>query len=42
VAIDLHYVVDHHCDEVERASFVYRSGGRELQGAVVDVHLQSR
>lgn len=47
VAIDLHYVVDRRCDargncEVERASFVYRSGGRELQGAVVDVHLQIR
>jgi hypothetical protein len=47
VAIDLHYVVDRRCDtrgncEVERASFVYRSGGRELQGSVVDVHLQIR
>jgi hypothetical protein len=47
VAIDLRYVVDRRCDargncEVERASFVYRSGGRELQGSVVDVHLQIR
>jgi hypothetical protein len=47
VAIDLKYVVDRRCDargncEVERASFVYRSGGRELQGAVIDVHLQIR
>lgn len=47
VAIDLKYVVDRRCDargncEVERANFMYRSGGRELQGAVVDVHLQIR
>lgn len=47
VAIELRYVVDRRCDvrgncEVERASFVYRSGGRELQGAVVDVHLKIR
>ncbi|MBL9101722.1 MAG: calcium-binding protein [Myxococcales bacterium] len=47
VAIDLRYVVDKRCDargncEVERALFTYRSGGRELSGAVVDVHLQPR
>lgn len=47
VAIDLRYVVDKRCDargncEVERAVFTYRSGGRELPGAVVDVHLQIR
>lgn len=47
VAIDLNFAVDRRCDgrgncEVERASFVYRSGGREKQGAIVDVHLKIR
>ncbi len=48
VAIELAYTVDRRCDvrgncEVERAAFVYRDGrGRELHGAVVDVHLRLR
>jgi hypothetical protein len=48
VAIDLDHVVDRRCDargncEVERGGFRYRDGrGRELIGAVVDVHLRLR
>lgn len=48
VAIDLDHVVDRRCDargncEVERGGFRYRDGrGRELLGAVVDVHLRLR
>lgn len=48
VAIDLGHVVDRRCDtrgncEVERGGFLYRDGrGRELTGAVVDVHLRLR
>jgi len=48
VAIELDYTVERRCDgrgncEVERAAFVYRDGrGRELHGAVVDVHLRLR
>jgi hypothetical protein len=48
VAIDLDHVVDRRCDargncEVERGGFRYRDGrGRELTGAVVDVHLRLR
>jgi hypothetical protein len=48
VAIDLDHVVDRRCDargncEVERGGFLYRDGrGRELQGAVIDVHLRLR
>ncbi len=48
VAIELEYSVDRRCDargncEVERAAFVYLDGGgRELHGAVVDVHLRLR
>jgi hypothetical protein len=47
-AIELDYTVDRRCDvrgncEVERAAFVYRDGrGRELHGAVIDVHLRLR
>ena len=48
VAIDLDHVVDRRCDargncEVERGGFRYNDGrGRELAGAVVDVHLRLR
>ena len=48
VAIDLDHVVDRRCDargncEVERGGFLYRDArGRELQGAVIDVHLRLR
>ena len=48
VAIELDYTVDRRCDprgncEVERAAFIYRDGrGRELHGAVIDVHLRLR
>lgn len=48
VAIELDHVVDRRCDargncEVERGGFRYRDGrGRELAGAVVDVHLRLR
>lgn len=48
VAIELDYTVERRCDgrgncEVERAAFVYRDGrGRELHGAVIDVHLRLR
>ncbi|MBA3548476.1 MAG: calcium-binding protein [Nannocystis sp.] len=48
VAIDLDHVVDRRCDtrgncEVERGGFLYRDGrGRELHGAVIDVHLRLR
>jgi len=48
VAIDLDHVIDRRCDargncEVERGAFLYRDGrGRELQGAVIDVHLRLR
>lgn len=48
VAIDLDHVVERRCDargncEVERGGFRYRDGrGRELTGAVVDVHLRLR
>ena len=48
VAIELDHVVDRRCDargncEIERGGFLYRDGrGRELQGAVIDVHLRLR
>jgi hypothetical protein len=48
VAIDLDHVVERRCDargncEVERGGFRYRDGrGRELTGAVIDVHLRLR
>lgn len=48
VAVELEYAVDRRCDargncEVERARFVYQDGsGRELFGAVIDVHLRLR